>query len=103
MAWYSVVLKTAFITRKLTCTLVLLRFQARMNELYIQYLITHCRLRGNNMMRSRVVPFALIFSGTTQGVGLGGLIPPPTTFSDGKIHFFLLWFPRSVTYHTNKV
>ena len=93
MAWYSVVLKTASITRKLTCTLVLLRFQAWMNELYIQYLITHCRLRGNNMMRSRVVPFALIFSGTTQGVGLGGLIPPPPLFRMVKYIFFYFGSP----------
>ena len=95
MAWYSVVLKTAFITRKLTCTLVLLRFQAWMNELYIQYLITHCRLRGNNMMRSRVVPFALIFSGTTQGVGLGGgsFPPPPSLFRMVKYIFFSFGSP----------
>ena len=34
MAWYSLVLKTAFITRKLTCSLVLLKFQVLwiMNE-----------------------------------------------------------------------
>ena len=65
-----------------------------MNELYIQCLITHCRLRGNNMMRSRVVPFALIFSGTTQGVGLGGLIPsPPPLFRMVKYIFFYFGSP----------
>ena len=36
------------------------------------------------------------------GGGAGGLIRP-ATFSDSKIHFFLLWLPRFVTYHTNKV
>ena len=46
MAWYSVVLKAAFVTRKLTCTpgchSYLLRFpiQAAMNEVHIQYLVT---------------------------------------------------------------
>ena len=71
-----------------------------MNELHIQYLITLCSLRGKNMMRSRVVPFALILLVTAQGVGLGGAPPPHThTFSDGKIHFFLLLLPKSVTYH----
>ena len=63
-----------------------------MNELYIQYLITLCRLRGKNMMRSRVVPFALIFSGTTQGVGLGGSSAPPL-FRMVKYIFFYFGYP----------
>ena len=42
MTWYTVVLKTAFITHKLTCMLVLLRFQAGMKELQIQYLLKLC-------------------------------------------------------------
>ena len=55
MAWYSVVLKTAFITPnfhvRLNVRSYLLRFpiQAAINELHIQYLVTlcdPCRLRG---------------------------------------------------------
>ena len=64
MAWYFVVLKTAFITPNLHVRLdvrwYLLRFpvQAAMNELHIQFLVTLCDpccLRGQKLMRSRVV------------------------------------------------
>ena len=64
MAWYFVVLKTAFITPSLHVRLevrwYLLRFpmQAAMNELHIQFLVTLCDpccIRGQNLMRSRVV------------------------------------------------
>ena len=37
------------------------------------------------------------------GGGWGGFSLSPCTFSGGKIIFVLLWSPRSVTYHTNKV
>ena len=64
MAWYFVVLKTAFIIPNLHVRLdvrwYLLRFpvQAAMNELHIQFLVTLCDpccLRGQKLMRSRVV------------------------------------------------
>ena len=64
MAWYFVVLKTAFIIPNLHVRLdvrwYLLRFpvQAAMNELHIQFLVTlcdPCYLRGKKLMRSRVV------------------------------------------------
>ena len=41
--------------------------------------------------------------GEGGGRGWGGFSLSPCTFSDGKIIFVLLWSPRSVTYHTNKV
>ena len=40
---------------------------------------------------------------TGGGAAVGALVqPPPATFSDGYF-FFILWLPRSVTYHTNKL
>ena len=64
MAWYSVVLKTAFITPnfhvRLNVRSYLLRFpiQAAINELHIQYLVTLCDLVAfveKNLKRNRVV------------------------------------------------
>ena len=52
-----------------------------------------CRERVNQIEE-------LSTQGPRQG---GGFSLSPCTFSDGKIIFVLLWSPRSVTYHTNKV
>ena len=63
MAWYSVFLKTAFITPnfhvRLNVRSYLLRFpiQAAINELHIQYLVTLCDLVvfvEKNLKRNRV-------------------------------------------------